>query len=53
MAAEAGSLAAVKKHLARDGVGFGIASRAAIQRDLSENLLAAVPPIRRSIPRSR
>lgn len=42
IAAEIGSLAAVK-HLARDGVGFGIASRAAIQRDLREKLLAAIP----------
>lgn len=42
IAAELGSLAAVK-HLVREGVGFGIASRAAIQRDLSEKLLVAVP----------
>ncbi len=42
IAAELGSLAAVK-HLVRDGFGFGIASRAAIQRDLCEKLLVALP----------
>lgn len=39
--AELGSLAAVK-HLAAEGLGFGIASRAAIQRDVGEGRLAAI-----------
>jgi len=40
--AELGSLAAVK-HLARGGYGYGIASRAAILRDVREGALVAVP----------
>ncbi|MBT0960706.1 LysR family transcriptional regulator [Denitromonas iodatirespirans] len=42
IAAELGSLAAVKQ-LAAEGFGFGIASHAAIQRDIGEGRLAAVP----------
>lgn len=47
IAAELGSLAAVK-HLARTGFGFGIASHAAILRDVGEGALVAVsldPPL--------
>lgn len=40
--AELGSLATVK-YLASQGLGFAIASRAAIQRDLREGRLAAIP----------
>lgn len=40
--AELGSLAAVK-HLASLGYGYGVASKAAILRDVSEGRLAAVP----------
>ncbi|HRQ57595.1 MAG TPA: LysR family transcriptional regulator [Azoarcus taiwanensis] len=40
--AEIGSLATVK-YLASCGLGYGIASRAAIQRDLREGRLAAIP----------
>nr|HPR05459.1 LysR substrate-binding domain-containing protein [Denitromonas sp.] len=42
IAAELGSLAAVKQ-LAAEGFGFGIASHAAIQRDIGEGRIAAVP----------
>ncbi|KAA3655166.1 MAG: LysR family transcriptional regulator [Proteobacteria bacterium] len=42
IAAELGSLAAVKQ-LASEGFGFGIASHAAIQRDIGEGRIAAVP----------
>ncbi|MCZ4305208.1 LysR family transcriptional regulator [Zoogloeaceae bacterium G21618-S1] len=42
VAAELGSLAAVKQ-LAAEGFGFGIASHAAIQRDIGEGRIAAVP----------
>ncbi|THF55865.1 LysR family transcriptional regulator [Pseudothauera rhizosphaerae] len=40
--AELGSLASVK-HLAAEGLGFAIASSAAIQRDIREGRLAAIP----------
>lgn len=40
--AELGSLATVK-HLAAEGMGFAIASRAAILRDVRENRLVAIP----------
>lgn len=40
--AELGSLATVK-HLAAEGMGFAIASNAAIQRDVREGKLAAIP----------
>lgn len=40
--AELGSLATVK-YLASQGLGFAIASRAAIQRDIREGRLAAIP----------
>ncbi len=40
--AELGSLATVK-HLAAEGIGFAIASSAAIQRDIREGRLVAVP----------
>jgi DNA-binding transcriptional LysR family regulator len=40
--AELGSLATVK-HLAAEGLGFAIASRAAIQRDVREGRLAGIP----------
>ncbi|MCB1890082.1 MAG: LysR family transcriptional regulator [Rhodocyclaceae bacterium] len=39
---EIGSLAAVK-HLVRAGCGFGIASRAALRRDVGEGALVAIP----------
>ena len=42
IAAELGSLAAVK-HLAREGMGYGIASHAAILRDVGEGALVAIP----------
>jgi len=42
IAAELGSLAAVKK-LVGEGFGYAMASYAAIQRDIGEGLLAAVP----------
>ncbi len=42
IAAELGSLAAVKQ-LASEGFGYAIASHAAIQRDINEGRLAAVP----------
>ncbi|QID17531.1 LysR family transcriptional regulator [Nitrogeniibacter mangrovi] len=42
VAAELGSLAAVKQ-LVGEGFGFGIASHAAIQRDINEGRMVAVP----------
>jgi len=57
--AELGSLATVK-HLAAEGEGYAIASRAAIQRDLREGRLAAIPldppmytPLEVIIPRDK
>ncbi len=57
--AELGSLATVK-HLAAEGLGFGIASRAAVRRDVEEGRLAAVPlnpplytPLEVIIPRDK
>ena len=57
--AELGSLAAVK-HLAAEGLGYAIASCAAIQRDLREGRLAAIPleprmytPLEVIIPRDK
>ncbi|NMG76887.1 LysR family transcriptional regulator [Aromatoleum diolicum] len=42
VSAELGSLATVK-HLAAEGIGYAIASRAAIQRDIREGRLVAIP----------
>ncbi|MBS0554504.1 MAG: LysR family transcriptional regulator, partial [Proteobacteria bacterium] len=57
--AELGSLATVK-HLAAEGLGFAIASRAAIRRDVCEGRLVAVPlepqmftPLEVIIPRDK
>ncbi|TAH46724.1 MAG: LysR family transcriptional regulator [Betaproteobacteria bacterium] len=59
LCAELGSLATVK-HLAAEGMGFGIASRVAIQRDVREGKLVAIPleprlytPLEVIIPRDK
>ncbi|ATE60213.1 LysR family transcriptional regulator [Thauera sinica] len=59
LCAELGSLATVK-HLAAEGMGFAIASRAAIQRDVREGRLMGIPleprmftPLEVIIPRDK